>query len=401
MQFGINYGKLPLFQIADEYFKPLPDWDFFHSISSVLFEWELFPGKIGKRIWLIAKNEFFNTVIAFPLSEQKEVIKDFHGAVKILFDHFQLADFAQKDYLKLVDNACVTPVRGRSALTVAKWKEEYQDLIKSVVSQILPSDEEILEINRLLIESGKSDLEKYFAELVRFYAIYFDGTEGNYKRLLLDVTLHAGREKIVRELEVPASLTFEEFHRVLQIAFNWDDAHLHEFVIPENPEKLMDSTAQALCRIKMADDEDWDFGLNPDEQVFDENQMVLAQMFTAVSGIQYLYDFGDGWFHTIELKKVFNSRKRSSELISKQGLRPPEDIGGYSGFERFKQAVAELEKGKFKETKYRDYGYGTKEDFAEWVKSWKELDFPINITNVLLPRICAIPVRFRRPPEMF
>lgn len=401
MQFTINHNKLSLFAIPEEHFKPFSDWDFFHSISDVLFKWEFFPGKIGKQIWVVAKNEFFNVQVVFPLGEQKDVLKDFRRAVKVIFDHFNLVDFAQKDYLELIDKGQVIPGWGRSPVTIAKWKEEYQDLIKSVASRKLAPDEEILGINRLLVESGKSDLEKYFAELVRFYAIYFDGTEGNYKRLLLDVPLHAGREKIVRELEVPASLTFEEFHHVLQIAFNWDDAHLHEFVIPKNPEKLMDSTAQALCRIKMADNEDWDFDLNPEEQVFDENHVVLAQMFTAVSGIQYIYDFGDGWFHTIELQKVFNSKKRCSELISKQGLRPPEDIGGYSGFERFKQAVAELEKGKFKETKYQDYGYGTKEEFAEWVKSWKELDFPINITNVLLRRICAIPVRFRRPPEIF
>ena len=34
-----------------------------------------------------------------------------------------------------------------------------------------------------------------------------------------------------RQLQVPATLTLARLHRVLQVAFGWEDHHLHEFVI--------------------------------------------------------------------------------------------------------------------------------------------------------------------------
>jgi len=48
----------------------------------------------------------------------------------------------------------------------------------------------------------------------------------------------------------------------------------------------------------------------------------------------YLYDFGDGWEHVIELEKIIVGDKTSSKPRCIAGKRacPPEDCGGIYGY---------------------------------------------------------------------
>lgn len=47
----------------------------------------------------------------------------------------------------------------------------------------------------------------------------------------LKVKLKDVRPSVWRRLQVPSDMTFAELHRVLQIAFDWDDDHLHTFYV--------------------------------------------------------------------------------------------------------------------------------------------------------------------------
>jgi hypothetical protein len=97
----------------------------------------------------------------------------------------------------------------------------------------------------------------------------------------LKVTLRAVQPPIWRRLRVATSLTLRELHHVLQIAFGWNDSHLHEFAIGER-------------RFGMPDPLE-DIGEPP----LDERDFQLGRLVGTGDRFDYVYDFGDDWRHEI------------------------------------------------------------------------------------------------------
>ena len=131
----------------------------------------------------------------------------------------------------------------------------------------------------------------------------------------IKVTLLGTRPPIWRRLLVPANLTLEQLHDVLQLAMGWEDCHMHEFRIgqkrfgtPDPDEKLMGLPSTASERTA---------------RLFNVLRKVGAK---AV----YTYDFGDGWEHGIAVEKVLLPEAGHAYPICVDGKRhgPPEDCGG-------------------------------------------------------------------------
>jgi len=59
--------------------------------------------------------------------------------------------------------------------------------------------------------------------------------------------------------------------------------------------------------------------------------------------LTYWYDFGDGWWHTIEIEAIGPAQKDVFYPRCTGGANacPPEDCGGLPGFEEFKEAIAD------------------------------------------------------------
>lgn len=57
--------------------------------------------------------------------------------------------------------------------------------------------------------------------------------------------------------------------------------------------------------------------------------------------IQYVYDFGDDWDHSIQIEKVSEAIPGVNypRLLKASGACPPEDVGGAPGYEEFLQAL--------------------------------------------------------------
>ena len=53
--------------------------------------------------------------------------------------------------------------------------------------------------------------------------------------------------------------------------------------------------------------------------------------------LQYLYDFGDGWEHTIKIERIDDAVPGIAypRLVDAVGRCPPEDVGGPWGYEEF------------------------------------------------------------------
>ncbi len=103
----------------------------------------------------------------------------------------------------------------------------------------------------------------------------------------------------------------------------WWNCHLHEFEIRKV--RIVDAET---------DDE-----FDPDESL-NEVDIRLLDMFKdgRLKKLTYIYDFGDGWLHDVELEETFSKELKFATCIDGRRKCPPEDVGGLGGFYNFLQA---------------------------------------------------------------
>jgi hypothetical protein len=104
----------------------------------------------------------------------------------------------------------------------------------------------------------------------------------------------------------------------------WTDSHLHSFTIAgqeftENPEE-------------------------PDQGIEETGVVPGALVRKPRVTFTYLYDFGDGWAHTVTVQSVEPIPEgQAIDVTCLAGRRrcPPEDVGGPWGYQEFLAAVAD------------------------------------------------------------
>jgi hypothetical protein len=136
-------------------------------------------------------------------------------------------------------------------------------------------------------------------------------TESKRPVYQIKVTLDGIRPAIWRRLFVPASITLEGLHDVLQVAFGWTDSHLHDF------EARGVHYGQPDSELEM--------------ERLDEHCVPLEEVLRKPKDtMNYEYDFGDGWMHKVVLEKVLANAESRDTLSCIAGERacPPEDCGG-------------------------------------------------------------------------
>jgi len=126
-------------------------------------------------------------------------------------------------------------------------------------------------------------------------------------------SLHGAKPPVWRRLELPSDLSLDMVHEVMQIAFAWDDYHLHQF-------------ETACGAFGGPDDDGWGF-----EEVGDESAVALAQVAAEEKAkIVYVYDFGDDWRHDIVVEKITPALPGVAypRCTGGRGWAPEEDSGG-------------------------------------------------------------------------
>lgn len=102
-------------------------------------------------------------------------------------------------------------------------------------------------------------------------------------------------------------------HHIIQAVMGWKNYHLYEFSI----NNLL------FADIRLVDEEFGDFT--------DVKMVLLEDLFSKTgTKASYLYDFGDGWKHQLELIEISNEPHNEllPAFISGQNACPPEDCGG-------------------------------------------------------------------------
>ena len=141
----------------------------------------------------------------------------------------------------------------------------------------------------------------------------------------LKVTLDDVEPQVLRRLEVPASIRLDRLHQVLQAALGWTDSHLYELRGRDVGWGIPDA----------------DFGDGPLDSRKARLIDVLEDLGTRT--LHYLYDFGDGWEHTIKIEHLEEAVPGVlyPRLLDVAGRCPPEDVGGPGGYEEFLAAYAD------------------------------------------------------------
>lgn len=144
----------------------------------------------------------------------------------------------------------------------------------------------------------------------------------------LKIQINLEDHDIWRRVLVPATYSFRHLHKIIQTVFDWQNYHLHEFVVERAENKPI--------KILMDDDPETLEYLNIDEfDVRQERFVALEDIFQEYNEVMYEYDFGHAWEHTITLEKVVKSKTFQAIYIDGNGERPPEDVGGTWGFEEY------------------------------------------------------------------
>ena len=174
----------------------------------------------------------------------------------------------------------------------------------------------------------------------------------------LNVRLDLDGKDAIRKLRVPASITFEKLHRLLQLAFGWKNCHLYSFGLF----KEWNGNYYPHPEIELVAGED-DFEANPDAKLMAD--VKLSEYVPEYRKILYIYDFGDDWHHFIEVERIIEDCEEDLPvLLSGEGDAPPEDVGGVDGFAEFLKVIADP----------ADEDY---EDSTEWAESqgWQPFNF--------------------------
>jgi Plasmid pRiA4b ORF-3-like protein len=164
----------------------------------------------------------------------------------------------------------------------------------------------------------------------------------------LKITLDDVKPLVMRRVEVPLSIRLDRLHLAIQAAMGWTNSHLYEI---------------------RAQDIGWgfpdpDWGDGPLDALKARLIDVLEDVGTKT--LKYLYDFGDGWEHTIKIERLIDSLPGIiyPRLIEAAGRCPPEDVGGPWGYAEFLEAI-------------RDPDHDRHAEFKEWIAE----DFDPNIVD--------------------
>ena len=155
---------------------------------------------------------------------------------------------------------------------------------------------------------------------------------------LRDILARIGEHPINR-------IRLDHLHAVLQAAMGWTNSHLFEFRVGETGWGIPDK--------------EWGDGPR------DASKITLIEVLedTGTRSLTYLYDFGDGWEHTVRVERPVPAVPGTlyPRLVEATGRCPPEDIGGPPGYEEFLEAIADPNHERHAElTEWHDAGFDPK-----------------------------------------
>jgi hypothetical protein len=183
----------------------------------------------------------------------------------------------------------------------------------------------------------------------------------------LKITLDDVKPIVLRRVEVPATLRLDRLHLAIQAAMGWTNTHLYEILARDTGWGIPDP----------------DWGDGP----LDARKARLIDVLEDVGTktLKYLYDFGDGWEHTVKVERIAAPEPGAvyPRLIEAAGRCPPEDIGGPWGYAELLAAIGDPKHERHTE-------------FKEWISD----DFDPVVVDIerLTEEVAALAKHWSRKP---
>jgi hypothetical protein len=168
----------------------------------------------------------------------------------------------------------------------------------------------------------------------------------------LKISLDDAKPAVLRRVEVPFDIRLDRLHLTIQAAMGWTNSHLYEIRAGNVGWSTPDPDA------------DWasDF--------IDARKARLGDILEDIGTktLAYLYDFGDGWEHTIKIEHLADPEPGVlyPRLIEVSGRCPPEDCGGPWGYAELLEAIKDPKHERHAElTEWIGYDFDPDADNAE------------------------------------
>ena len=326
------------------------------------YSWHVNYITINRRKAIVCMNNLTRYPIVLYRPKAKDIARlgeRITEGIREAFREEGIAESITEDYLRNCGSVIYSKTAGRSLVASLNKTCEtvgyYMDLLdeESVIQKRIS-----LSLGHYLVKFGEKyehPSEKLFQRLCLMEGM----PEENWEQVLhienyqLKIKLMIDGYDIWRRILIPSRCTFKQLHGVIQDTFGWFDYHLHEFIVPDEtyiPEEHIPLYAWPIkIRIVDGEDQEAEEYLEPDQyEVKYDNRTSLREIFSDTERCLYTYDFGDDWEHEILLEKVIeNSHNRFPVLLEREGERPPEDVGGPTGFKEYLRVISDPESPEY------------------------------------------------------
>lgn len=195
--------------------------------------------------------------------------------------------------------------------------------------------------------------------------------EKSHKYFEIEVSLVGAEPKVWRLFLIHKYSTFGDLHKAIQVACGWQDYHLYSFS-EQNPYVRHDGDSTTFA-ISPHDEAE---GYDHEPQYADKLRLTWIFDDDSIGRkIFYLYDYGDGWIHSVKMVGFHKlEEKFKRRLIAGGRAFPLEDSGALPGYQRCVDA-------------YHD-PKNAEEDLLVWMGDWNPEHFDIKKAKIKfqLPR---------------
>lgn len=190
------------------------------------------------------------------------------------------------------------------------------------MGEIIDFDKAALDYQNKVIRQtidGLNLVSKNLAKANRYFMLNLDFIQTDYD--------------IYRQITVPAEISFLDLHIIIQDCFNWMDYHLFDFQYVDGKalkmiaERTIGNPIEDPARVK----------------ALEAQNIKLDAVFPKTRVVKYSYDYGDGWELLVTLLSeatAYGGVTIDAPFCNEgSGTVPPEDVGGWGGFEVFLDTI--------------------------------------------------------------
>lgn len=173
------------------------------------------------------------------------------------------------------------------------------------------------------------DCQEYEGWAEKAQAIYKPAVD--VKRYTLHIKLSGIKPPIWREVEVPSNLTLSSLASVILLAMGWNEDHLHQFIVGQGRKAIYYATSIHEIEADSANFESRD-----------GRKYSIGDLLKCKGGsVTFEYDYGDSWLHTVTLtaSEEYGNGKKEVNLLAGERACPPEDCGGFPGYQHLCQLM--------------------------------------------------------------